>query len=200
MFMRRLGLLSVLVAITSNSVLAGPSVGHQFTVAYDFVRIDKEGFEKSSLFSDSYNDTIADFLRPSTLGYSYFPSVFFGLETSYSKAQSQFTDGETMTTVKIKSYKLGGIIRQPWNWLLPYAKAGINYFETNERVDSHSDRSDWSVNNYYGVRPYFGLGASVYIPIFNTGHEFELGAEYSFQPYSHGYSINSISTSFQYHF
>ncbi|MBW3696234.1 hypothetical protein EK599_11030 [Vibrio sp. T187] len=169
---------------------------HQFHIGFERSRVDKNGAEGQRKLEDIEEPTPIPF--PTLIGYSYFPNVFWGMEAKYSLAYDHILDGNTKSKVTLNSFHLGLVVRQPWLWLLPYAKLGGTYYEGEENIST--DGVFISQDKFHGVRPYAGVGASVYIPIFNSGHELELGAEYSYQQFGHGYSISSIKTYISYHF
>ncbi|MBW3696235.1 hypothetical protein EK599_11035 [Vibrio sp. T187] len=183
----------VILSLFPTLSFAIDKTGHNLHIAYEITKIHKEGIPRDSLLSESYVDSWEHLLYPSAIGYSYYPSIFWGFKSSYSLAFGSLDGDEGYIDVRSESLKFGGVVRQPWRWLLPYIEVGVNSFQlkASQGSTNESDR---------GIKPYVGLGASAFMPIFNTGHEFELGFEYSYQPYTRGYYVSSISTKISYHF
>lgn len=172
---------------------------HQFHISYEAQRVDKNGVEGSRNESNKQDYELKDYLTPTTVGYGYFPNVFFGIEAKYSSAKDVIKDDLIHSSVEIDYYQLGAVVRQPIKWFLPYAKFGLSYYEGYEsiyRYDTYSSSED----KFHGMRPYAGAGVSVFIPVFNWGHELEIGAGYTYQLFGKDYSISSVTTVISYHF
>ncbi|MGF1756015.1 hypothetical protein L4C33_20805 [Vibrio makurazakiensis] len=172
---------------------------HQFDISFSSERIDKDGVHGERFRLPNSEKELVDYVLPYALGYGYFPSAFWGVEARYSIAQDQITSDAFDSAVQLDSLQLGIVVRQPYRNFLFYTKTGINYYEGYEFV---LDKVDFSVNQgkFYGVRPYIGIGVSAFYPVFNWGHEIEIGGGYTYKTFERGYSISSLTATIGYHF